>query len=60
MFPIEPLGPSKDLKILGEWEASRTRLLDCENNVAHSNDKVSTIITGYSCRNGKFQTIVAC
>ena len=34
------MGPSKDLNLMEEGEASRTRLLDSDNNVAHSNDVV--------------------
>ena len=35
IFPLEPMGPSKDLNLMEEGEASRTRLLDSDNNVAH-------------------------
>ena len=44
IYPIEPLGQSTKLKLLEPWEASKTRLLDCSNNVAHSYGMVSTNI----------------
>ena len=47
IFPDEPLGPSKDKGYMQFEEAKRTAFYEFENNVAHSNLRVSLVYSGH-------------